>query len=122
MYTDGMMKDVSSVTFVTGGKEFTFSNLLISNSIADNGQDYQQKMLIRFDKNGLKFLKALTLGYLIGSTSVRAVFHGQEDIETEFGENFWNVFSLYWDLYRGSHAEDWLGSYEATPLTISQAE
>ena len=122
MYTDNRMEDISSVTFVTGGKEFTFSNLLISNSITSNGQDYQQKMLIRFDKNGLKFLKALTLGYLIGSTSVRAVFHGQEDIETEFGENFWNVFSLYWDLYRGSHAEDRLGSYEATPLTISQAE
>lgn len=111
--------NIQSITFVTGGKEYTFSSLMTENSITQRDDDYEQTILIRFDKTGLQFLEDLAFDYLMGESSFRVVFHGKGDFETEMGEHFWDVFSLYWDLYNRSRAADWLEGYEATPMTVS---
>lgn len=122
LYSDELSPDISSVSFVINGNEYLFSSLLSDNSITETEGTFKQTILIRFDSNGLQFMKNLAFGYLTGAGTIRTVFHGRKEIETELGDHFWNVFALYWNLYTGSHAESCLGGYEATPMTVRQSQ
>ncbi len=121
MYTAGRPLDVTSVTFTADGKSWTFSELSDEEDIEEkDGGDYAQTMLILFDERSLDFLLDLSLNNAFGDGELRAVFHGTEDVEVTFGENFRNVFSMYWDLYVNSDGMLELDSrYEGTPMETS---
>lgn len=122
LYSDEFSPDISSVSFAINGNEYLFSGLMTDNSVTEIEGTYKQTILIRFDGNGLQFMKNLAFGYLTGASTIRTVFHGRKEIETELGDHFWTIFALYWNLYTGSHAENNLGGYEATPMTVSRAQ
>ena len=121
MYTQGSFMDVSSVTFTTGGRDYTFSGLSDEEDYIEDEGEFQQDMLILFDDNSLAFLYDLEISRLLGEESFKAVFHGSRDIEAEIGPNFWDIFSVYWDLYQNSGAAECLDGLEGTEMTSELA-
>ena len=122
MYTQGSFMDISSVTFTTGGRDYTFSGLSDEEDFIEDEGEFRQDMLILFDQDSLPFLSDLEISRLLGDEMVKAVFHGTRDLEAELGENFWNIFSVYYDLYVNSDATDYLfGFDEGTEMTSQLA-
>lgn len=120
LWTDGQPADISSVTFTTGGKSYTFTELSDPEDFQEDEGDYGQTMLIRFDQDSLPFLVDLDWNRMMGEKSFQAVFHGTEDIETELSDNFYEVFSAYWTLYFGSDAENSLDGYHGNPMSVEE--
>ena len=116
MYTQESFMDITSVTFTTGGRDYTFSGLSDEEDFIEDEGEFQQDMLILFDDSSLPFLYDLEISRLLGEESLRAVFHGSRDIEAELGANFWNIFSVYWDLYQNSGASECLDGFEGTEM------
>lgn len=59
--------DITSVTFTTGGKDYTFSGLSDEGDFSRKEEgDYQQNMLVIFDDNSLPFLTELENNRLAG--------------------------------------------------------
>ena len=121
MFTKGSFMDISSVTFTTGSRNYTFSGLSDEEDFIEEEGEYQQDMLILFDDNSLPFLYDLEISRLLGEESFKAVFHGSRDIEAEIGPNFWDIFSVYWDLYQNSGAAECLDGFEGTEMTSELA-
>ena len=121
MVTKESSMDITSVTFTTGGRNYTFSGLSDEEDFTDKEGDFQQDMLILFDDNSLSFLYDLEISRLLGEESFRVVFHGSRDIEAELGPNFWDIFSVYWDLYQNSGATECLDGLEGTEMTSELA-
>ena len=122
MYTQGSFMDISSVTFTTGGRDYTFSGLSDEENFTEDEGEFRQDMLILFDEDSLPFLTDLEISRLLGDEAVKAVFHGNQDLEGRLGENFWKIFSIYWDLYVNSDAPDCLyGFDEGTAMTSELA-
>lgn len=116
MFTQGSFVDISSVTFTTGSRNYTFSGLSDEEDFIEDEGEFQQDMLILFDDSSLPFLYDLEISKLLGEESFKAVFHGSRDIEAELGPNFWNIFSVYWDLYQNSGAAECLDGFEGTEM------
>ncbi len=114
--------DVTSVTFTTGGKDYTFSGLSDEGDFSRKEEgDYQQNMLIIFDDNSIPFLTELENNRLAGQETLKTVFHGNRDIEEELDRNFWDIFSVYWELYRNSNAPACLTDLAGTEMTAEPA-
>ena len=116
MYTQESFMDITSVTFTTGGRDYTFSGLSDEEDFIEDEGEFQQDMLILFDDSSLPFLYDLEISKLLGEENFKAVFHGSRDIEAELGPNFWNIFSVYWDLYQNSGAAECLDGFEGTEM------
>jgi hypothetical protein len=121
MVTKESSMDITSVTFTTGGRNYTFSGLSDEEDFTDKEGDFQQDMLILFDDNSMSFLYDLEISRLLGEETFKAVFHGSRDIEAEIGPNFWDIFSVYWDLYQNSGAAECLDGFEGTEMTSELA-
>ena len=120
MYTQGSFMDISSVTFTTGGREYTFSGLSDEEDFIEDEGEFRQDMLILFDRDSLPFLSDLEISRLLGDEAVKAVFHGTRDLEARLGGNFWNILSVYWDLYVNSDAPDFLDGFDEGTAMTSQ--
>lgn len=118
--------DVSSVTFTAMGKEYTFSELSDPEDFSEREGDYRQVMLIRFDSESMDFIYDLAMeqgfGAMSGGAKIPVVFHGTRDIEVEMGDNLWNSFGLYWELYTDSGATLCLDDYQGNPMEMELAE
>ncbi len=113
--------DISSVTFTTGGRAYTFSGLSDEEDFTDKEGDFQQDMLIIFDGDSLPFLTDLEISRLLGEETFTAVLHGNRELTVQLGPNFWNIFSVYYDLYVNSDAIDWLDGFTGTEMTSELA-
>ena len=113
--------DISSVTFTTGGRAYTFSGLSDEEDYTDKEGDFQQDMLIVFDGDSLPFLTDLEISRLLGEETFTAVLHGNRELTVQLGPNFWDIFSVYYDLYVNSDAIDWLDGFDGTEMTSELA-
>ena len=121
LWTGGQAVREDSVTFTTGEKSYTFTELSDPDDFKQDGEDYKQTMLIRFDQDSLPFLVDLDWNHLLlGEQSIRVVFHGTEEIATELSDHFYDVFSAYWTLYYGADAENCLDGYHANPMRTEE--
>ena len=116
MVTKEKPVNIHSVTFTTGGRDYTFSELSDPEDIIEGEGEYEQTMLIRFDADSQWFLTQAVMNHLLGDETMKAVFHGDVDMEVEFGEHFWNVLSIYFDLYTNSDAATNLNGYTGNPM------
>ena len=115
--TQDRSHEITSVTFRVNGRDYTFTELSDPEDfiIREDGS-HQQVMLIRFDPDSLSFLTDLALAHAFGDDSFEVFFRGAEDIETEIGPNFWDIFTAYWEAYVYSDAFTCLDGYHGNPM------
>lgn len=100
--TEGQYYYFTSVTITVDGKEYTFSDVADTGWFENKDNNYNQDLLIKFGLDNISFLVALE-NYVnqfqsyeeIEKASVKAVFHGTTDIETELGSAFLIEFLVF---------------------------
>ncbi|MBP3650792.1 MAG: hypothetical protein J6K73_13545 [Clostridia bacterium] len=93
---DDAFQHFDAVTISLGNKRYTFTDVSDPEwLIEDEENGYIEDLLIRFGKDNVSFLKDLeeaignkTTLEQLEQMDVRAVLHGDEDIEIELGSNF----------------------------------
>ena len=125
LWTNEQFYDVSSVTFTCADHTFTFSELSDPEDYTEKEGQYRQEMLIRFNRSSLLFLSELMRIRSLMKVfpewkdfTVKTVFHGTEEIETELGTSFWTLFDVFADLYINSNASSMITEVEGTPMEM----
>ena len=126
LWTDEKKYDVSSLTIVGHQNQYTFSDLYDEEFFSEDKGDYSQDVLVLFDFGSMQCLSELMrLRQLMKASSdwhdfkVKVIFHGTEDLVTELGDNFWNIFDVYIDLYLNSNGSVNLRDFEGSPMEVS---
>lgn len=121
-------KNFTSVSFIFGGKEYTFTNIASSDRFEIKKGDYQQTMLVKFGFDNIDFVIDL-LTYLETMVSagnsnydVKMILHGDVDYTISLSENNLLDFAKIATALTGCNGASMLGkATDPNPLTIRDA-
>ena len=123
---DGFL-NIDSVTFIVGGREFSFSGIASSDWCQHDERGYLEQVLIKFGTDNISFLAALNdlieaapgegIGDKAANASCTMILHGSRDVYVELGKNF---FLDYETIFLGMSSIggfDYLEKAVATEMT-----
>lgn len=122
---DDAFLNISSVTFIIGEDEYTFTDVADEDWLVKDDNGYMENVLIKLGWENIGFTIRMEEPFenvsnyveAAGNTTCRMILHGREDVEVELGKGFFLDFLLIKTGMISINGLEFLEKANCTPMT-----